>query len=570
MDKFLKDLLIKSYGLDPNATEEQAIAHLRAMTEGQRAELSAVIGTEGESKIAALMKKPETAVVAPPVVAARQPGSGSGDTDGEFVALEAKRVTNIKSLVTGLKTGEASVDRALEVACLSEIAAGSTLTQARQNLLAALQKALAPIKGAVESASISIGEDQNVASLRSAIPQAIMLRANPDLEIDKIEAFEKREARDKTRRNTVYLGKIHERTFQLRQQSILGMFRTYLRALGAGDEVMEMSPVALANSLGPRSMRQAFPKLAMLAESTSDFANITLDAIHKTMRFMYLDAPKTWNIWAQRQTNPDFKNINRVVLSEAPDMVAAKEGAEIRYVNLSDSKEVYALAEYKAGIKLTRRAIINDDMDAFNQLPRAQANSAARKEDDVAYAVLTGNANMADSNALFSSAHSNLAGSGTAISIPSLQVAATAIKKQKGLGAAARLELVPKFLLVPTSIEESTAQMIGSDILIAGQVGDTTAGQTAKQVGNKNPFFNRYKVIGSTRLDDNNATRWYLSADYRDGQINTIEVCFLTDEPEPVVRQETDFDTEDVKYLVRHTVAAKAIDYRGLYANPGA
>jgi hypothetical protein len=59
-------------------------------------------------------------------------------------------------------------------------------------------------------------------------------------------------------------------------------------------------------------------------------------------------------------------------------------------------------------------------------------------------------------------------------------------------------------------------------------------------------------------------------ADYRDGQIDTIEVCFLADEPEPVAKQETDFDTEDVKFAIRHTVAAKAIDFRGMTKQAGA
>jgi hypothetical protein len=37
-----------------------------------------------------------------------------------------------------------------------------------------------------------------------------------------------------------------------------------------------------------------------------------------------------------------------------------------------------------------------------------------------------------------------------------------------------------------------------------------------------------------------------------------------------VLKQEIDFDTDDMKFAVRHTVAAKAIDYRGLYKNAGA
>src|SRR5690606_19644587 len=61
-------------------------------------------------------------------------------------------------------------------------------------------------------------------------------------------------------------------------------------------------------------------------------------------------------------------------------------------------------------------------------------------------------------------------------------------------------------------------------------------------------------------------TAWYLASN----MIETVEVCFLSDEPAPVLRQETDFDTEDAKLAVRHTVAAAAIDHRGLVKKPGA
>ena len=40
---------------------------------------------------------------------------------------------------------------------------------------------------------------------------------------------------------------------------------------------------------------------------------------------------------------------------------------------------------------------------------------------------------------------------------------------------------------------------------------------------------------------------------------------FLESEQSPVLKQETEWDTDDLKVAVRHCVAAKAVDYRGLY-----
>ncbi|HSZ58549.1 MAG TPA: hypothetical protein VK797_22975 [Tepidisphaeraceae bacterium] len=458
------------------------------------------------------------------------------DNDNAALDFEAKRVARIRKL--------AALHAVPDAYANTVIAENGTFEQARMAILRYVHESAKPLL------SVKVGEDKNLASLRAAMPQAIVLRAG--LAAEQIIKYE---------------GKILDRAKELRELSMLDMFRHYLASLGF-TEVYGYSKTRLADCLGPRRMRQAFPRMAALAESTPDFGNITLDAINKSLRFNYLDAKRTWPAWAEKRFNPDFKNINRVVLSEAPNMVAANEAGEMQYVQLQDSKETYVLVTYKAGVRLTRNAIINDDLDAFSAIPRAQANSAARKEDDVAYAVITGNANMADGNAIFSAAHSNLttAGSGGVPSVLQLQIGSTAMKKQKGLAGAARLELEPKFLLVPSSIEEQTKELIGSRTLIASQSSSAAVPQT---VGDFNPYNNRYQVVGSVRLDDADTQAWFLVADFRDGQVNTIELSFLTDEPEPVIRQETDFDTEDVKYLVRHTVAGKAIDFRGVYKNAG-
>ena len=52
--------------------------------------------------------------------------------------------------------------------------------------------------------------------------------------------------------------------------------------------------------------------------------------------------------------------------------------------------------------------------------------------------------------------------------------------------------------------------------------------------------------------------------------VDTVEVCFLADEPEPVTDDEIDFNTDDLHFKCRHTVVAKAIDWRGMFRSSGA
>ena len=62
-------------------------------------------------------------------------------------------------------------------------------------------------------------------------------------------------------------------------------------------------------------------------------------------------------------------------------------------------------------------------------------------------------------------------------------------------------------------------------------------------------------------------TAWHLAAD--PSRIDTVEVCFLAEEPAPVTEEQDGFRVDGRQYKIRHTVAAKAIDYRGLYKHAG-
>ena len=403
--------------------------------------------------------------------------------------------------------------------------------------------------------TIRVGDDASRIALTAAMTDAILLRGNVGRTAFYLEDGHGRVERDE--KGNPVTRKPHEAASKFRSLTLLGMFRHYLFAIGVQDAHYLSAP-RLAELLSPREFRKSYPTIA-LAQSTSDFANVLIDAINKSFRMAYLDAPTTWNVWARRTNNDDFKNINRIALSEIPDLIVRNQGHGIDYGVVTDTKEVYALAEYTNGIKLTRQALINDDMNAFNRIPMLQGKAAKRKEDDVAYAILTANANLSDGVALFSSAGTrlNFKTPGAAPTVAELAATEKLLMKQKGPAAAARLELRPRFLLVPSSIYRTTQQVVTSTV------------DPAKNNAAMNPYFNEgIVIVPSTRLDDNSAVIWYLLASYDD--IDTVELCFLTDEPEPVLKQETDFDTDDLKLAVRHTVAAKAIDFRGMVKNAGA
>jgi hypothetical protein len=509
MDPKLKARLISEYGLSPSSTDEQAQAFFNSLAPERK-------GADGVTLAAKAPPAPA------PAVAVLDPEDDDDDDDAKFIAREKKRTGQLAQLGAMLKVPDALVQQ--------HVGLGSSIKDARTAFLEHVKTEAKPLL------AIKVGDDQNFASLCAAMPDAILLRGN------------------------VKVDKPHERAQKLRGQGVIDMGRHFLSAAGVKD-AYELSRMRIAELLlsGRELRRHNSGAYAMLAESTSDFSSILADTINKTLRNQYQDAPKTWPTWAKMATNPDFKQITRAALSEAPTLVKRTEGGEIKYSTFTDAKETYQLAEYVSGVKITRQAMINDDLGAFTSTPQKQINACARLEDDLAYQVLTVNANMNDGVALFHATHSNLiAAGGGAPTVATLAATEKLLKKQKGPKGAARLELRARFLLVPTSIYRATQQLISSQV------------DPAKNNAAQNPFFNEgIVIVPSARLDDASAVVWYLMTDYRDGQVDTAEVCFLDDETQPVARQETEFDTEDVKFAIRHTVAAKAIDWRGMVQNPG-
>jgi phage tail protein X len=254
-----------------------------------------------------------------------------------------------------------------------------------------------------------------------------------------------------------------------------------------------------------------------------------------------------------------------VNLSGAPDLLQVNEHGEFKYGAMSDGKETYSMLTYGRIVSLTRQAIINDDLRGFDRLVGAFGNSAARLENRVVYAILTANAALADTGALFNATavttaggHANLTSTGTAISVDSLGVGRRTMRLQKGLQSE-ELNLTPSFLIVPAAIENVAYQYTSANYVPAtpGNVNEFRAGgRTALE-----------PVVESI-LDANSATAWYLAAN--NSQIDTVEYCWLQGSAGPVIESEMGFEVDGISYKCRLDFAAKAIDFRGLYKNNGA
>jgi phage major head subunit gpT-like protein len=328
---------------------------------------------------------------------------------------------------------------------------------------------------------------------------------------------------------------MHRKLLQLAEDS--------LEAVGVKTRTMSPMDIA-AEALNLRS-----------THTTSDFPLILADVSGKTLRDAYTEAPATFAPLARQITLPDFKSVKRNQLGEAPQLLKVIEGAEFTRGTVGEGKEEFALSTYGRVFAITRQAIVNDDMDAFSRLPMLFGRSARDLESDLVWAEITANANMGDGVALFHATHNNLAGAGAVISITTIGAGRTAMRKQKGVNAKQFVNSQAKYLVVPAALETVAEQFVSTNLL-------------ANASGSVNPFAGRLQVIAEPRLDANSLISWYMAAD--PSQIDLIEYAYLLGEDGPTLESRVGFDVDGLEIKCRHDFAAKVIDYRGLYKNPGA
>jgi hypothetical protein len=322
------------------------------------------------------------------------------------------------------------------------------------------------------------------------------------------------------------------------------MCRSSLEAAGVstrGMQVREMAGIALG-----MVQRGGY-------NSTSDLPFVFGNVIGRTMRESYQAAPKTFTSWARQGTLNDFRPATRVMVDGAIKLEKVNEAGEYKYASLTDGGETIQLATYGKIVAFTRQMIINDDLSALQRVPLFFGRAAANMESDMVYGVLLGNANMSDGKPIFHAAHTNL-GQAAAIGIDSLTAGRAAIRLQKAPGDGSTLNLTPKTLLVPAALETVAFQY-------------TSSQYTPNAANQQNPFQGSLTPVVESRLDAASATSWYLMAD--SGLIDTVEFAYLEGEEGLYTEQWLDSDVDGLKFKGRLDFAAKAIDYRGMYKNPG-
>lgn len=288
--------------------------------------------------------------------------------------------------------------------------------------------------------------------------------------------------------------------------------------------------------------------------STSAFPAIMANLAKKSVMVGFNEAETTYQIWAGKGSNRDFKEAARVALSEAGNLELVPEGGQFQQDFLGEASARTKVATYGKLFILTRQAIINDDLGLFSKIATKYGSAAKRLVNKMVYAQLTGNVKMQDGVALFDNKHGNVAGTGEALSVKAIAKAITAMRRQKGITGDATLNITPKYLVVPPELEMTAYQIVNS-----------TAAVDGVNSGVVNPYKGRFVVVADAELTDPDA--WYLVADA--SQHDTIEVTYLNGVETPRLETRQGFDVDGIEYKVAFDCGVSALDFRGVFKNAG-
>lgn len=266
-------------------------------------------------------------------------------------------------------------------------------------------------------------------------------------------------------------------------------------------------------------------------------------------------SPETWKLWTRVVSVNDFKKNTVVGLSEFSALDDVTGGKAYKYGQFSDKQEQFSIGTYGKLFAINREAIINDDLNVLTSIPQSFGRAAARTIGNVVYGVLTTNAALSDTVALFHTDHKNL-GTG-APTVANFDLARTKMVTQKDISGTATLNIVPKYVLTPTELEGV------SKVIVSSQYDPTST----KNANVPNMVHNIATVISDPRLSLNSATEWYMVAD--PNIFDTVVVALLEGKETPVLEQQAGWTIDGVEYKVRIDCGAAAIDHRGMFKSSG-
>lgn len=326
----------------------------------------------------------------------------------------------------------------------------------------------------------------------------------------------------------------------------------------AAREYVGLSMAGMAASLlearGENVRRMRDSQIIERALGTTDFPILLQGTGDRMLMPSYDAMPATFQAVARRITNRDFRTKNLIRDGDFPALLPLNEHGELKEGAMTESQETVKLATVGRRLRLTRQALVNDDLGAFAELAAKAGQAARTYENETVWGVVTSNAKLSDNKALFHTDHKNLAAAGAAISASTVGAGKTAIRTQKN-GDGKTLNYTPSVIAVPAALETTVEQYL-ANIVVPTKTGDVVPASHKQLTPVVEPL-----------LDAASETAWYLFCD--PGRLSAIVYAYLEGQEGPQMLQQ-DVSLLGITFDVVLDFAAAPVEYRAAYKDPGA
>lgn len=477
---------------------------------------------------------PENTTTTPPAPAVAPPQSDEATRAAAEAATRAERerADGIRGIVRRAKLPEAFADELVKN--------GTTLDAARAAVLDKLAAADEQVR-TVQHVAVAPGDDATNKFARGA---GAWLLAKAGL-VTAMRAAQKAQPEHAAFKDVAL------DPGEFRGMSLVDLARSSLELGGVktrGMDKMKLVGLALTQRSG-----HGF-------NTTSDFATLLENVLHKTLLASYAITPDTWANFCRRGSVSDFRPHPRYRLGSFGRLDTLTEHGELKNKSIPDAEKQSITAGTKGNIiGLTRQAIINDDMDAFSRLATMLGRAAKLSIEMDVYDALAANAGlgptMADTKALFHVDHKNINAVGSALSTDGVFADRVVLASQKDPSGNEILDLRPHCLVVPVGL--------GGDarVINEAQFDPDTANKLQKPNKSRGMFT---VLVDTPRLS---GTRRYIFADPNVAPV--LEVAFLDGQSEPFLDVENGWRVDGVEWKVRLDYGVGAVDFRGAVTNAG-
>jgi len=288
------------------------------------------------------------------------------------------------------------------------------------------------------------------------------------------------------------------------------------------------------------------------ALGTGDLSIVLGNAVRRRMVRDYnvQDQYSVWRNVVEVTRSDDFRVQERTRWGGYGDLpVVAESGDYTPLTSPNDEKADFAVSKRGGKESLTLEAIKNDDAGLIRRIPIGLSRSAKRTVAKFALGFFETNPVIYDGVTYFHASHNNLGAA--ALDKTSWMAARKAMLQQTEMDSGDRLGIPPKYLLVPSDLEDTAHDMF-------------------RRNANNDPDFVQTtapKVLPIWYWSD--ANDWVATADPYDAP--TVEISFLDGQEEPEVFVQDSptvgsmFNNDTITWKIRHIYGGNVLDFRSAY-----